>query len=283
MKSLFACLLVFLAMQTASAGGHVEKTAAAHAHDKPVATPVATAAPARPVDAGLVEYGGQGDAPLRGYLAKPKGDGITPGLIVIHEWWGLNDNIRAVTERLAGEGYTALAVDLYGGQSAQSPKEAMQLMQSLSSNAKAGNDNLRQAFSYLEETTSGSEIGVVGWCLGGRWALRTAVILPDSIDAAVMYYGTPDASPQELSALTMPILGNFAENDPLIPLDRLRQFEATLRDLEKSVDIKVYAGAEHAFSNPSGTAYNKEAADDAWQRTTAFFKRELQASTDSGN
>jgi len=217
---------------------------------------------------------------LQGYLAKPAAStpGL-PGLIVIHEWWGLNDNIRQVTERLAGEGYVALAVDLYGGQSADTPKGAMQLMQGLQQNTAGAAENLRQAYAYLTDTAGAPMIGSIGWCLGGRWSLRAALLMPSDIDATVIYYGSVTTDEAELATLEMPILGNFAANDPLIPVDSVNEFAATLEKLGKTVDVKIYEGAEHAFSNPSGTAYNAAAAEDAWKRTVAFFRSYLKSTS----
>lgn len=255
----------------------VDDMGRAHANDEPVATPVATMDPAIPVTAGPVEYGSIDGSPLQGYLAVPEqGADGAPAIIVIHEWWGLNDNIRGVTERLAGEGYRALAVDLYRGDLAEDPKTAMKLSRGLQQQADQANDNLRQAYAFLNAADA-PRIGVIGWCLGGRWSLRTALLLPDQIDAAVIYYGSLVTDRDELATLQMPILGNFGEADPLIPLDSIAEFEQTLTDLGKSVDIKVYPEAQHAFSNPSGTAYNAAAAKDAWQRTTGFFAANLKS------
>jgi carboxymethylenebutenolidase len=106
--------------------------------------------------------------------------------------------------------------------------------------------------------------------------LRAALLLPDSLDAAVIYYGSVTTDPAQLGTLQMPILANFAENDPIIPLDTVAAFRTTLQELGKNADVKVYTGAQHAFANPSGTAYNAAAADDAWQRTTVFLRSQLQ-------
>lgn len=270
-------LLASFVCNGAAATDFVDSMAAAHANDKPVPTPVATAAPDRAVSAGPVQYGAIDGQPLTGYLAAPKDlADDAPAIIVIHEWWGLNDNIRSVTERLAGEGYRALAVDLYRGELAEDPKTAMKLSRGLQQQAEQANDNLRQAYAYLE-AQSAPRIGVIGWCLGGRWSLRTALLLPDRVDAAVIYYGSLVTDRDQLATLQMPILGNFGEADPIIPLDDIATFEQTLRELGKDVDVKIYPGAQHAFSNPSGTAYNPEAAQDAWGRTTGFFARHLQA------
>lgn len=261
----------------AAAEDTVDAMAQAHADDEPLATPVATAAPARPVRAAPVAYGAIDGAPLTGYLAVPEqGADTAPGIIVIHEWWGLNDNIRGVTERLAGEGYRALAVDLYRGELAEDPKTAMKLSRGLQQQAEQANANLRQAYDFLSGQNA-ARIGVIGWCLGGRWSLRTALLLPDQVDATVIYYGSLVTDRDQLATLQMPILGNFGEADPLIPLDDIAAFENTLRELGKDVDVKIYPDAQHAFSNPSGTAYNAAAATDAWGRTTSFFALHLQA------
>lgn len=269
-------LLATLICPVAVAEDAIDAMARAHAGDEPVATPVATLAPANAVSAAPVEYGSMDGQPLTGYLAAPAegADGV-PAIIVIHEWWGLNDNIRGVSERLAGEGYRVLAVDLYRGALAEDPKTAMQLSRGLQQQVEQAKDNLRQAYEFLD-TAGAPRVGVIGWCLGGRWSLRTALLLPDQVDAAVIYYGSLVTDRDRLATLQMPILGNFGEADPLIPLDDIALFEKTLQELGKDVDVKIYAGAQHAFSNPSGTAYNAEAAKDAWARTTAFFAEHLQ-------
>jgi carboxymethylenebutenolidase len=224
-----------------------------------------------------VTYGQQDGRPLQGYLARPAGaSGPLPGLIVIHEWWGLNDNVRAEAARLAAEGYVVLAVDLYGGRAATAPPDAMKLSQQLTANPRPAEANLRAAYDYLEREQKASRLGSIGWCLGGRWSLRTAILLPEQVDATVIYYGSVKAEEAELARLRMPVLGLFAGNDPIVPLPTVRAFEATMQRLGKDVDVKVYEGAQHAFANPSGTAYQAAAAEDAWRRTTAFFREHLQ-------
>ena len=282
-KMLLAMVLVEIALgaTTAAYADEVAATAGAHADDEPVATPAATTEPRVPVVGEDVTYGSIDGADVNGYIARPAdGGGDLPALIVIHEWWGLNDNIRQAARRLAGEGYVALAVDLYDGASGTTPKEAMQLMQKLTANTERADENLRQAYAYLADTVGAPRVGSVGWCLGGRWSLRTAILLPDKLDAAVIYYGTVVTDAETLAPLQMPILGNFAEDDPIIPLDTVAAFEQALNDQGKDVDVKIYAGAKHAFSNPSGMAYDPVAAADAWERTTAFFARHLAGSAD---
>jgi len=254
----------------------LDRTAEAHAHDTPVATPAATTPPAADVTGETVSYGTVGGVPVEGYLVRPKqARGRLPGLIVIHEWWGLNDNVRAEAARLAAEGYVVLAVDLYGGKLATEPPAAMKLSQELTANPGPAEENLRAAYKYLDEVEKVPRIGTIGWCLGGRWSLRAAVILPDQIDATVIYYGTVKATDPELAKLRMPILGLFGSKDRVVPVATVVAFEANLKRLGKNADIHIYEGAEHAFANPSGTAYDPQAAEDAWRLTTAFLKEYL--------
>ena len=254
----------------------LDRTAEAHAHDTPVATPAATTPPVADVTGETVSYGTVGGVPVEGYLVRPKqARGRLPGLIVIHEWWGLNDNVRAEAARLAAEGYVVLAVDLYGGKLATEPPAAMKLSQELTANPGPAEENLRAAYKYLDEVEKVPRIGTIGWCLGGRWSLRAAVILPDQIDATVIYYGTVKATDPELAKLRMPILGLFGSKDRVVPIATVVAFEANLKRLGKNADIHIYEGAEHAFANPSGTAYAPQAAEDAWRLTTAFLKEYL--------
>jgi carboxymethylenebutenolidase len=254
----------------------LDRTAEAHAHDVPVATPAATTPPAVEVVGKTISYGKVGGVPVEGYLVRPKkAQGRLPGLIVIHEWWGLNDNVRDESARLAAEGYVVLAVDLYAGKLATEPPEAMKLSQQLTANPGPAEETLRAAYAYLDSVEKAPRIGTIGWCLGGRWSLRTALLLPDQVDATVIYYGTVKADEAELARLQMPILGLFASKDRIVPVPTVMAFEATMKRLGKDVDIHMYEGADHAFANPSGTAYEPRAAEDAWRRTTTFLGEHL--------
>jgi carboxymethylenebutenolidase len=255
-----------------------DRMAAQHQHDRPAATPAATAAPAQPVTAEEVVIGEVQGQAARGYLARPQAPPAgahLPGLIVIHEWWGLNDNIKAATRRLAGEGYTALAVDLYGGKVADTPDAAKQLMGGVLANREAAFAVLRAADDYLKRQGT-PRIGVIGWCFGGAWSLQTALEIPQGIDAAVVYYGQPEKDRARLERLRAPLLGLYGADDQSIPPAAVHEMEGTLKQLGKSVEIHVYEGAGHAFANPSGTNYRPAAAEDAWQRTVAFFKQRLK-------
>ncbi len=210
---------------------------------------------------------------ITGYLAKTEGGEAGPGIIVIHEWWGLNDNIRMMTDKLAGEGYTALAVDLYNGNVAESPDSAKAFMSSV--NEDEANENLSQAYNYLTEQNA-ENIGVIGWCFGGGWSLKTALAQPEKIDATVIYYGQLVTDAEQLKELQMPVLGIFGAEDEGIPPEQVNEFESALNKAGVTNSIHIYEGADHAFANPSGTRYEKEAAEDAWQKTITFFKEHLK-------
>jgi carboxymethylenebutenolidase len=225
-------------------------------------------------------YGEAQKSNLVGFLAMPRDAAEPlPGVIVIHEWWGLNENIKAVTRRLAGEGYVALAVDLYGGQVAATAEQAQALMTSLAAEPDGARANLRQAYEYLDKYALAPRIGSVGWCLGGGWSLQTALLFPDRLDAMVMYYGRLADVDSELQTLEMPLLGHFGELDASIPLAQVQDFRDRLRGLGKNAQILIYPGASHAFANPSGGNYDEKAATQSWQATIEFLDENLKPAT----
>jgi len=221
---------------------------------------------------------------VTGFLARPITAGAAlgdvpankPAVIVIHEWWGLNDNVREMTRRLAEQGYTALAVDLYRGEIAEAPDRAQRLLGEAMGRQPEIEDNLRQARRYLAEQEGAGPVGVIGWCFGGMWSLRAALMLGEDVDAAVVFYGNPVLARAQLARLQAPVLGIFGAEDTSIPVSDVRQFERTLQDLGKDVTVEVYEGAGHAFANPSGQRYVPEAAEDAWRRTMAFLAEHLR-------
>lgn len=249
-----------------------------HQQDKPVASAIVAVEPSQPVEGESVTYASLDGTSVTGYLARPtNSEGNLPGLIVIHEWWGLNDNIKMMTRRLAGEGYVALAVDLYEGEVADEPEQALKLLQDSQNKIRRLKQNIRQAYRYLEKEQNVENIGSIGWCFGGTWSLNTALLFPRKLDAAVIYYGGGlETNPDRLKALQMPILGIFGELDNNPSVETVRSFEAALQQLDKSVEIHVYEDADHAFANPSGTRYNAEAAEQAWAKTTEFLAQHLK-------
>jgi carboxymethylenebutenolidase len=218
-----------------------------------------------------------GDETASGLLVTPEGKGPFPAVVVIQEWWGLNDWVKNQARALAKEGYVALAPDLYRGQVATKQEEAHQLMMGTPPDRAAR--DLQGAFATLQARADvkTDRIGVVGWCMGGGYALRFATTQP-ALAAAVAYYGTPPTDSAAIAAIEAPVLGNYGAEDKGPSPELVRAFEAAMKKAGKSVDVKIYEGAGHAFANvdnPWG-GYRKEAAQDAWTRTTAFFAKHLK-------
>ncbi|MCG8371412.1 MAG: dienelactone hydrolase family protein [Proteobacteria bacterium] len=263
---------------------NVEAMAREHAEDTTEPSPATEVAPARAVVSDpRLPYAESGDQLVYGHFSAPS-DVFEPlpALIVIHEWWGLNDNVRAMADRLAGEGYMVLAVDLYDGKTAQSREDARQLMLRVAEDPEAANANIRAAYEFLE-STGAPRIGSLGWCFGGGWSLATAQLFPDDLDAAVIYYGRVTDDEDILRPVNVPILGLFGEADGGIPVEGVRAFRDALERLRKDYEVYIYAGADHAFANPTGRNYNAGAATDAWAKTVDFLSRHLSpgASDDS--
>ena len=219
----------------------------------------------------------QGSAKVNGYLAVPAGAGTHPGVVVVHEWWGLNDWVKQQTDSLANHGYVALALDLYGGRVARDEGTAHQLMNGMDetqavNQLRAGADFLRSRSDVRAQA-----LGVIGWCMGGGLAIRLAAVDP-GIRAAVMYYGAPLTDAREIEGLQAAVLGNFGADDKGITPDKVRAFDTALKKAGKSADIKIYPGAPHAFANVNNPwgGYREAAAKDAWNRTLAFYDRELK-------
>jgi carboxymethylenebutenolidase len=247
---------------------------AAHGKETPVATPMARTAPRAAVVGTEVMYGTVDGKMLHGYMARPANAARNaPAIIVVHEWWGLNDNIKSVVDRYAGEGFIVLGVDLFG-RVTSSPDTAMVLYQSAMKNVPAGERNIAAAIAYLK-SQGATKIGSVGYCFGGHWSLRTGLTGGAQVNAVVMYYGAPITDGAQLSRLSAPVLGLFGGLDRGIPVDSVRAMERSLKAVGKTVTINVYPDANHGFSNPSGQAYNAAAAGDAWTKSVAFFHANL--------
>jgi len=208
-----------------------------------------------------------------GYIAKPVIVGDYPGIVMIHEWWGLNDNIKAMADNLASHGYVVLAVDLYDGDVATTSDQARQLITSY--DLERGIQNMNSATSYLTENYSLKNIGSIGWCFGGGQSLNLA-LNNDEMDATVIYYGSLVTDAETLSAIHWPILGIFAELDKGITYDSVNSFGSSLDELGISNKIVIYPGVDHAFANPSGDRYAPEESKDAWNRTLAFLESTLK-------
>jgi carboxymethylenebutenolidase len=217
-----------------------------------------------------------GASRLSGFLALPEGKGPFPGLVVIHEWWGRNDQIKAVTADFARAGYAALAVDLYRGAVTASFDEAPKLMNGLD-RARAGSD-LEEAFEYLSgrPDVRKGRVGSVGWCMGGGYSLGLALAEP-KLSACVLFYGRLETDPALLKKISAPVLGFFGRDDQSIPVSAVTSFEQAMKKAGRKVEVHTYAGAGHAFANPTRTdAFRPAATKDSWDKMMNFLGRTLR-------
>jgi len=273
--AILGMLLLLAACGSEKEDDYIDRMDEEHKGDQPVENAAADTPQGQDVITGTVTYATVNGNDITGYLAKPEGaEQDLPALIVIHEWWGLNDNIRMMTERLAGEGYVALAVDLYNGRVAETPDSAGTYARSVEQEPSVA--NLGQVHAYLTENEGAASVGTIGWCFGGGWSLQTSLAMPDKVDATVIYYGRLVTDAADLEKLSSPVLGIFGAEDNGIPPSEVNKFEAALNEAGVNNSIHIYEGADHAFANPSGTRYQKEAAEDAWQKTVAFLAEHLK-------
>lgn len=194
-----------------------------------------------------------------------------PAVLLIHEWWGLNNQIRAVTTEFAREGFVALAVDLFDGKVATAAEDAQRLTQAVDPEQATGTLTAWVDWLKADSRTTG-KVGVVGWCFGGGWALNASIAAP--VDATVIYYGRVERSAEDLAKLNGPVLGHFAEQDQWINQEMVGRFEAAMEEAGKSLEVHWYS-ANHAFANPTGANYDREDAQQAWTRTLEFFRQNL--------
>lgn len=217
-----------------------------------------------------------GDETVQGVFFAPAGKGPFPALIVIHEWWGLNDWVKEQASKLADQGYATLAVDLYRGRVAENPDMAHELSRGLPQD-RAKRD-LHAAFEFLaaQPNVKKDRIGAIGWCMGGGYSLDVALQEP-SLAADVINYGHLATDTDALQKIHAPILGLFGAQDHGITPDDVHKFEEALKKLGKRVEIKIYADAGHAFENPNNKdGYRAEDTADAWQRTISFLTENLK-------
>ena len=243
-----------------------------------VAAPAEETEELREVVAESLAYAEVGEQLVHGHFAFPA-DMVDPlpGIIVIHERWGLDNGTRQLAERLAGNGYIVLAVDLFGGQTADDVATARLLMVNVVENPDLANENIRQAYDFLRNSALTPTIGAVGWSFGGNWALNTALLYPDELGAAVIYYGQLPSNEDRLAPLNVPVLGLFGENDRGVTVDTVREFEGVMEGLNKDVSIEIYPGVGHAFADPTGSNYHPEVASQAWQEVIAFLEANLSS------
>jgi carboxymethylenebutenolidase len=217
-----------------------------------------------------------GDETVQAVLYTPSGKGPFPAIIVIHEWWGLNDWVKEQASKLADQGYEALAIDLYRGKVATTPDMAHEVMRGVPEDRTKR--DLHAAFEYLasQPSVKKDRIGAIGWCMGGGYALDVALQEP-TLAADVINYGHLATDKDALKKINAPILGSFGGQDQGIPPADVKKFGEMLDRLGKKESIKIYDDAGHAFENPNNkTGYREADAADAWQRTLSFLAQYLK-------
>lgn len=224
----------------------------------------------------IISYQRPDGASVKAYLAQ--GAQNAPGIVVIQEWWGLNEQIKGVADQLAKAGYRALVPDLYRGQVALEEKEAQHLMEGLDFGS-AGLD-IKGAVQHLKSTGS-ARVGVTGFCMGGALTVLAAVNVPEA-DAFVVWYGCPPLQYVDASKIKAPILGHFGEQDTVFPLSLVTELDKKLSAAGVSHEFHLYP-AKHAFANETADSkhldylgYNAAAATQAWERTYPFLARHLR-------
>jgi carboxymethylenebutenolidase len=212
-----------------------------------------------------------------GYLVYPENGTALPAVVMIHEWWGLNQNIKNEAEKLASEGYAVLAVDLYNGRVAIDADAARTYSSEVRNNTEAAIANLQAAANHLSElpNVNASRIASLGWCFGGGQSLQLALNAEQPLAATVIYYGNLVTDQEQLSAINWPVLGIFGATDQSIPVETVNEFEAALDENGITNEIHIYEGVGHAFANPSGDNYAPEETADAWAKTLDFLSEHV--------
>ncbi len=268
------------ALLLAASGSSIPEVAQAAGVLQGTAAPTAAATIAPPpggleIDARMVTFQGNGEAP--GYFARPTADGTYPGLVVIQEWWGLDDHIISVTQRFASQGFAALAPDLYRGHIAKEPNDAQHLVMTVQ-RALALQD-IQGATDYLNQQSFvlHNKVGVIGFCFGGGLAMQMA-LQGKGVGAVASFYGSGvDPSPADVQNAVAPVIGFYGDKDQGFPADKINTWAERFKAAGKIYEPHIYAGAAHAFFNDTRSSYAKEAAQDAWKRTLDWFHKYLTA------
>ncbi len=217
-----------------------------------------------------------GDETVQGVLYTPAGKGPFPAMVVVHEYWGLNDWVKEQASKLADQGYVSLAVDLYRGKVATTPDMAHEIMRGVPEDRAKRDLHAAVGFLKSQPNVKKDRIGAIGWCMGGGYALDVALQEPD-LAADVINYGHLATDADALEKINASILGLFGGQDHGITPDDVHKFERQLQQLGKKVEIKIYDDAGHAFENPNNKdGYRAADAADAWQRTVEFLARTLK-------
>jgi carboxymethylenebutenolidase len=224
----------------------------------------------------MVSYMSSKDS-VQGYMSKPEGEGPFPALILVHEWWGLDDWVKANADKFAKMGYLALCVDLYRGKVTDDPKVAQELSRTL--DQQQGVRDVIAAYNYLKSVkdVDTARIGSIGWCMGGTYSLQSAIYIPD-LKGAVVCYGGLTTDPDLLGKIQSPVLGIFGRDDKVIPPDKVQAFETAMNNLHKDIKVIEYPGVGHAFLNQNTVKkqYSKKTAEEAWNEIYAFLDKNVK-------
>jgi carboxymethylenebutenolidase len=217
-----------------------------------------------------------GNETVSGMRYLPQGNGPFPALVVIHEWWGLNDWVKEQASKLADQGYAALAIDLYRGKVATTPDDAHELSRGVPQDRAIQDLLAATSFLRAQKNVDPARVGTIGWCMGGGYAFDLAVNDP-KLKAAVINYGHLASTPETVKKINAAVLGIFGGQDKGIPVSSVREFETLMRQQGKKVEIVIFPNAGHAFENPNNKAgYRAEDAQKAWQKTNEFLGQNLK-------
>ena len=269
MVSLAACEKPTAGGGGAAAPDSVAPTQAAPADQRPQAEQ-------RAVVAETLAYAEVDKKLVKGHFAFPE-DMVEPlpAVVVVHEWWGLNDHTRAIADRLAAEGFIVLAVDLFDGATASQAPDARELMLRVVEHPQHAESNIEQARQWLVDTTGAPSVAIVGYGFGGGWSLHTASIAPENLAATVIYYGQVSGDDRLLEPVAAPVLGFFGTADTAVPLDSVNGFEAALQRLGKNYRVERYEGASGGFADPASRNYDENLARSSWDQMIAFLHENL--------
>lgn len=285
-QGLSGALLACLALSSACDSGSGDAPAPAAA--VPEETPTAAAAPAATESVGATQrdvisdrlpYGEVGDELVYGYFVFPS-DMIEPlpAVIVIHEWWGLTDDVRSVCDRLAAEGFIVLAVDLFGGEVSNTPAAARNLMAAVVEDPDTATQNIASAVDFVQNTAGAPRIGMLGYGLGGGLVLDAAINYGDGLDAAVMYYGQVESDQGKLLPISAPLLGLFGDGDRAVPNESVEKFRDAMRKLRKNFEVITYPDTGTDFASPQSNNYDAAVVEKAWQKSLQFLQLHLSVS-----
>lgn len=226
---------------------------------------------AQQIQTSMVDIDSNGST-VPGYLCRPSGDGVSPGVIVLQEWWGLEPHIKDIAERYARAGFVAMAPDLYHGNVTAEPDEARKLAMGM--DRERAIKEIASSVRYLKgQSFVNGKVGTVGYCMGGGLSIAAACNIQE-VDASIIYYGG-NPSPEDLAKVRVPVLGLYGGADGGVPVTTAAALSEALEKNGSPYEVHIYGGAPHAFFNDTRESYREEAARDSWERTLTFFQKNL--------